>query len=86
VITPELIKEDSDKKDYVFHLLRTHFKFEDKQIAQIEPIFSVASTTEILQKIMQLSEFISKDATKITDITGYIMKSLLNEFENPLKF
>ena len=86
VITPELIKEDSEKKDYVYHLLRTHFKFEDKQIAQIEPIFSSATTSEILLKIMQLSEFVSKDTAKITDITGYILKSLLNEFENPLKF
>jgi hypothetical protein len=86
VITPDLIKADIEKKDYVFHLLRTHFKFEDKHIAQIEPIFSVATTTEILQKIMQLSEFISKDTSKITDVTGYILKSLQNEFDNPLKF
>jgi hypothetical protein len=35
---------------------------------------------------MQLSDVYSKDATKITDITGYVLKSLLNEFENPLKF
>ena len=86
VITPELIKEDSEKKDYVFHILRTHFKFEDRHIAQIEPIFISATTSEILLKIMQLNEFCSKDTSKITDITGYVLKSLLNEFENPLKF
>jgi hypothetical protein len=49
-------------------------------------IFNHASVSDILLKIMQLSEVYSKDATKITDITGYVLKSLLNEFENPLKF
>jgi len=86
VITPELIKEDSEKKDYVFYLLRTHFKFEDKHIEQITHIFNKASINDILLKIMQLNDLYSKDASKITDITGYVLKSLLNEFENPLKF
>ena len=86
VITPELIKEDSEKKDYVFYLLRNHFKFDDKNIEQIAPIFDTATTNEILLKIMQLNEFCSKDTSKITDITGYVLKSLINEFQNPLKF
>jgi plasmid replication initiation protein len=86
VITPELIKEDSEKKDYVFYLLRNHFKFEDKHIEQIAPIFNNSTTSEILLKIMQLNEHFLKDTSKITDITGYVLKSLLNEFQNPLKF
>ena len=86
VITPELIKEDSEKKDYVLYLLRTHFKFEDRHIEQITHIFNQASINDILLKIMQLNDLYSKDASKITDITGYVLKSLLNEFENPLKF
>jgi plasmid replication initiation protein len=86
VITPELIKEDSEKKEYVYYLLRTHFKFEDKHIEQITHIFNQASINDILLKIMQLNDLYSKDTSKITDITGYVLKSLLNEFENPLKF
>jgi len=86
VITPELIKEDNEKKDYVFYLLRNHFKFDDKNIEQIAPIFTTSTTSEILLKIMQLNEYFLKDSSKITDITGYVLKSLRNEFDNPLKF
>src|SRR5665648_769626 len=77
VITPELIKADIEKKDYVFYLLRNHFKFEDRHIQQIEPIFISATASEILLKIMQLTEHNLKDTSKITDITNYVLKSLL---------
>ena len=86
VITPDLIKEDIEKKDYVFYLLRAHFKFEDKHIELIKPLFINATANDILLKIMQLTEHNLKDTSKITDITGYVLKSLQNEFANPLKF
>src|SRR5665647_763347 len=86
VITPDLIKEDIEKKDYLFYLLRTHFKFEDKHIELIKPLFINATANDILLKIMQLTEHNLKDTSKITDITGYVLKSLRNEFDNPLKF
>jgi Protein involved in initiation of plasmid replication len=86
VITPDLIKEGIEKKDYVFYLLRTHFKFEDKHIELIKPLFITATANDILLKIMQLTEHNLKDTSKITDITGYVLKSLQNEFDNPLKF
>lgn len=83
VITPELIEEEGKRKDYAIHLLRTHFKFQDKHIDLIRPIFENANMPDILFKITQLREYYLDNATKIADITGYTIKALLNEFGNP---
>jgi Initiator Replication protein len=81
IITPELIEEEDKKKDYALNLLRTHFKFEDRHIEQIRPLFQHTSAAHILMKIMALREYYLDNVTKITDVTGYVIKSLQNEFE-----
>lgn len=80
VITPELIEEDSRRKDYALNLLRTHFKFGDRHIEQVKPIFDNASMPKILEKIIQLRTYYSENVTKIGDITSYVITALLNEF------
>lgn len=81
IITPELIEEEDKRKDYAFNLLRTHFKFEDKHIDQIRPLFKKTNSTEILMKITSLREYYLNNTTKIADITTYVLKALKNEFE-----
>jgi len=81
IITPELIEEEEKRRDYIFHLLRTHFKFEDRHIDQIRPLFQKAKTVDILMKITALREYYLDNITKIADVTGYVIKSLQNEFE-----
>jgi hypothetical protein len=80
VITPDLLKEAEMQKDHVFNLLRMHFKFEDRHIDQIRPIFDNSSTSHILQKIMELHEYYRDNVSRIKDITGYTISVLLNEF------
>jgi plasmid replication initiation protein len=86
VITPALIKEESERKDYIIYLLKTHFKFEDKHIEQIKPVLNTTPTSDMLFKITQLREYYLENITKISDVTVYVLKSILNEFENQLKF
>jgi len=80
IITPEFLEDENKKKDYIFNLLRTHFKFNDTHIDKIQPIFNNAGTSEIINKITQLKEYYIENITKIADITNYVEKSLLNEF------
>jgi plasmid replication initiation protein len=83
VITPELIEEDSKRRDYALNLLRTHFKFQDTHIDKIKVIFNNASMADILFKITQLREYYMENVSKINDITGYVITALLNKFGNP---
>ncbi|MDP4272686.1 MAG: replication initiation protein [Bacteroidota bacterium] len=80
IITPELIVEEDKRKDYAFNLLRTHFKFNDRNIEQIRPLFNKASSEQMLLKIVSLREYYLNNVTKITDVVGYVIKSLQNEF------
>ena len=80
VISPDLIETEAKNKDYVLYLLRTHFKFDDKHIDEINPIFCSATTTQILSKIMELSDYYRNNSNKIPNVTNYVSKSLLNEF------
>lgn len=80
IITPELIQEEDSRKDYIFNLLRTHFKFEDKHIEQIRPLIQKANSADMLMKITSLREYYLANVTKITDITIYAIKTLQNEF------
>ncbi len=80
IITPELIEEEEKRRDYILHLLRTHFKFEDRHLDQIRPLFQKARTADILMKITALREYYLDNITKIADVTGYVIKSLQNEF------
>ena len=86
IITPELIEEEEKRKDYILNLLRTHFSFTDKHIDQIRPIFDKANTTEIIRKISELKNYHLDNINKIGDITGYAIKSLLNQFNSEKLF
>ena len=63
-----------------------HFGFEEKHFKQIEPIFSKADNATILEKIGSLREYCMDNSSKITDITGYTVKALLNKFNCPTLF
>ena len=86
IITPDLIELDKQKKDYILNMLRMHFGFEEKHFKQIEPIFSKADNVTILEKIGSLREYCMDNSSKITDITGYTVKALLNKFNCPTLF
>jgi hypothetical protein len=79
VITPDFIKETEKQRDYIYYLLRLHFKFTDNEINQISPILlKTDNTTSILLKINYLHDYIQKN--KIENITNYVLESLKKEF------
>lgn len=80
VITPDLIQEEDKRRDYIFNLLRTYFKFEDQHIDKIRDLVKASDTQAVLLKITQLRTHYMENVTKIADITNYALKSLLNEF------
>lgn len=80
IIKPDLIEAESKLKDQVFYLLRTHFKFENRHIDQIRPIFDNATPSKVLEKLNDLYQYYMNNISNIADITGYAIKSLLNEF------
>ena len=86
IISPELLASEEEKKDHVFYLLRTHFKFEDRHIDQIRPIFDNTSASKVIEKLTEINEYYRANATKIVDKTGYTIKSLLNEYSHPRLF
>jgi len=86
VITPDLQLKEEKNRDQVFYLLKTHFKFEDRHIDQIRPIFDNAAPSSVIYKIQELHEYYIANVAKIGDITGYAIKSLLNEFCSPKLF
>ena len=86
IITPDLQESEAKLKDHVFHLLKTHFKFENRNIEQIRPIFDNSHPSKVLEKINDLYQYYQSNKTKIADITGYVTKSLLSEFCSPTIF
>jgi plasmid replication initiation protein len=86
IITPDLQETEAKLKDHVFHLLKTHFKFESRNIDQIKPIFDNSHPSRVLEKINDLYQDYQSNTTKIADITGYVTKSLLAEFCSPKIF
>ena len=82
IITPDLIEEDKSKKDYVLSLLRMHFKFEDKHINQVLPIFNFNDPNEIIRKVTELNTYYHNNSTKIADIASYAVSSLLTKFSS----
>lgn len=80
VISPELIQEEGQKRDYIFHLLRTHFKFQDKHIDKVKGIIDGSKASDVLYKITQLREHCVTNSSKIEDVPGYVIKSLQNQF------
>lgn len=86
IITPDIKDKEAKLKDHVFHLLKTHFRFEARNIEQIRPIFDNAPPSIILEKINDLYQHYQQNSHKIKDITGYVTSSLLNEFCSPLLF
>lgn len=80
VITPDLIEEEKTRKDYILNLLRTHFRFEDKHINEILPIFKLADTNTILRKVQDLNAYYNDNPNKIADIASYTVTSLLTKF------
>jgi len=67
-------------------LLKTHFKFEERHIEQIRPIFDNTSASKVIEKLTDINEYYRANANKIVDKTGYTIKSLLNEFGHPRLF
>jgi len=85
VISPELIEEEGKRKDYVLYLLKTHFQMEQKHLDQIQPILDQANLQAVMLKITQLREYYLDNVSKITDIASFVVKSLLNEFQEEAK-
>ena len=83
IISNKTIDNDSKTKDEVLYLLRTHFKFEERHIELIKPIFDEVSPLTVKDKILELYTYYSANSNKIADITSYTIRSLQNQFCSP---
>ena len=85
VITPEVIKEKDQKADYIRNMLRNNFKFQTKDIEDINHILrnKEISQSNIINKILFIeSQIYKKGLTedKVKNPRSFALISLLNEF------
>ena len=80
IITHELQESEDKLKDHIIYLLKTHFKFQSRNIEQIRPIFDYAVPSTIINKINDLYQYYQSNSNQISNITGYVIKSLFSEF------
>jgi hypothetical protein len=68
-------------KDNIKGLLRMHFSFSDDEISKVVPLLNDQDKIPgILQKIIDLKEYISKNRAGIVNPTNYVLKVLLKDY------
>jgi plasmid replication initiation protein len=78
VITKEYKKEEEKRKEYVIHLLRTHYYFSDQDFRNVNGIFCYPNMSEVISKISYLNDYVRE--ANVQHKKNYISESLLNEF------
>jgi len=87
VITPELFKEMDERANYIRNMLRTNFKFQPKDIEDINHVLhnKEINQRDIIHKILFIEEQIYKKGLtddKVKSPRHFALAALLNEFGN----
>lgn len=81
IITQQDLQMLEMHKDNIKGLLRMHFNFSEDEISKVVPLLNNQDKIPgILQKIIDLKEYISKNRAGIVSPTNYVLKVLLNDY------
>jgi hypothetical protein len=85
ILTPEIMTNLNNKRDYILELLRIHFGYTENDYKPISKLLITPDLyQDVLTKLIQLKEDMAghKD---ISNAPAYVNTSLLNEFKGHLK-
>jgi uncharacterized ParB-like nuclease family protein len=80
IITKEQREIEIRKKEQIINLLKNHFSFSVKDFNEIDNIFINSKMPDILNKIMEIHSYISKNQENIDHNKSYLKSSLINAF------